>query len=279
MADPTDESAQGGELASVNDVAAFVAVTKPELPARRQVLDALEQCSPPCPVYLTQAKNWASRMGDRFEWQAERSAIVAGMQLKVGRDSWVMGGRRSVTPVPVAAREGRPGIFGEAATWRMLRGHWLGDPSLEKDTRQLCESALRQLAIPAKVAVEIFGYPTKDAGQARAAPVLALINPIATEALADGQTDYEIRAIRERIDSHRPLKKNGRKWINGEAAVKAEMLRQYEDRMSLPDAEAATSEEKIAGIWGLTINTVHAYLTDARKQRERMRSEAVTARA
>ena len=49
--------------------------------------------------------------------------------------------------------------------------------------------------------------------------------------------------------------------------MRAELLQQYEDRMSMPDADAATAEEQTGALWSMKENTVHTYLTEARKER------------
>jgi len=71
--------------------------------------------------------------------------------------------------------------------------------------------------------------------------------------------------LRARIEAHEPMLKNGSRWQHGIAAVRAELLRQYKDRMQVLHAESATAEEKIGELWDLKASTVHAYLTVARK--------------
>lgn len=74
----------------------------------------------------------------------------------------------------------------------------------------------------------------------------------------------KVAEYRARIAAHTPIAKTGRMWPD-KPAMLAELLRQYDDRKRLPDFDADTAEEKIADLWKLSKNTVHTYLTEARK--------------
>lgn len=113
------------------------------------------------------------------------------------------------------------------------------------------------VAIPAEL---VAALPWIQAKAER--PALALVSASSLEP-ANASHDA-IVALSNRIKEHKAAPKNGRRWINANAA-KLLMLEQYNERMQMPHADADTAEEQIGSVWGLAKNTVHSYLTDARK--------------
>jgi hypothetical protein len=138
--------------------------------------------------------------------------------------------------------------------------------------------APRFLAVVLADALRAFDFPDLGGGmQSGSAAPIALPAPshqpgamrpfklaqLPVEAAPEASA-MDVSALRQRIADHKPVKKLKRNWPDP-ALMLAELLRQYRERMELPDACAATCEEKIAGLWRIKQNTVHAYLTNARK--------------
>lgn len=81
-------------------------------------------------------------------------------------------------------------------------------------------------------------------------------------------------ALRQKIKDQKPIVKQKRAWPD-KPRMLATLLSQYEQRMQLSGAEAATCEEQLATLWSLKQNSVHSYLTQARKSRKDAEQSAV----
>ena len=113
-------------------------------------------------------------------------------------------------------------------------------------------------AIPAATAADVFGFgPAAEVS----APVVRLVT--APDKAATDAAEA-VAALRQKIKDHQPAQKTGSRWHDRPAMLRA-LLQQYNDRMALPGASSEVAEEQIAGLWKGKPNTVHTYLTEARK--------------
>lgn len=169
-------------------------------------------------------------------------------------------------------------VIGPAGAVELCASRWARLNGLD----DLDEGPTASLAILLADAVAMFGRPVPteqtaslddSPANAGAAPVQAVPSPVA-EALRLVQPDSldherEQLALRDRIKAHRPPKKNGNNWIDKIVVVRAELLRQYEERMQIDHADSDTAKQQISDLWGLSKNSIHKYLTDARKDKSK----------
>ncbi len=153
--------------------------------------------------------------------------------------------------------------------------HWDGIPGKTRSVPKLVTTSEQRNAISAAVFAswlaeqgispsEHIAAWFKARGIESQAKVLQLV-PSKLESPSSELDAAGEAALRDRIRSHQAMRKVGRKWPDA-TAMRAELLRQYEDRIALTDAESSICEEQLGDLWDMKPNTVHTYLTEARNE-------------
>jgi len=214
------------------------------LPWRLAVEDVLEQleASGYSGYHLVRSGRRAEAVIDRTEFCLEIDGVHYDHNILYTRSFWE--GEPDRSEAQKYIRRGPAGVI----EW--LRTHWLHEDATEEGLASFDRARLCMLHADAE---SMFGY-----GKAPPSTVVQLVP------LAQLRSDKDEAALLTRIKAHQPMKKTGTRWPD-KSAMLAELLRQYDERMQSAGATSAICEEQIGELWRFRSDTVHSYLTEARK--------------